>query len=71
MKKTPWFPGHIKPVRDGVYQRLANDGETIYHSLWRAGVWYAMDKSCDGAASNVGLVSIFQDDRKWRGILKD
>ena len=26
MKKTPWFDGSVKPVRDGVYERLYDEG---------------------------------------------
>lgn len=38
MKKTPWFPGHVKPARVGVYERKWPDGERVW-SVWNGRHW--------------------------------
>ena len=63
MKKTPWFPGDAKPVRDGVYER---EWVAVLHpipSLWNGRCW-SIDTR-DGT-----LVSRWQA-LPWRGLAQD
>ena len=41
MKLTPWYPGTVKPVRDGIYQRKSNraDPREIYYAKFSRGRW--------------------------------
>ena len=67
-KCTPWFPGHIKPVRQGVYQ-LKNKG-AIGYQRWDGQMWHAWRSSPDDAAKVDWVLSdIFQND-PWRGLKK-
>lgn len=69
MKLTPWFPGHIKPARPGVYQQMA-DGMLGYQ-CWSGSVWYGWSTSIDMAADDYCQVgSRFQND-SWRGLAED
>jgi hypothetical protein len=65
-KLTPWFPGHIKPTRHGVYQ---NGGPTVYQH-WNGKAWGYASHTPEGAAAQAGMESIFQNDR-WRGLAED
>ena len=69
MKKTPWFDGSIKPVREGVYQRML--GRDFYWSRFENGEWYAcwaLSKFSEAARTRV--VSPLQK-RSWRGLTKE
>lgn len=73
MKLTPWFPGHIKPVRKGVYQQFCGDGKKIGYQYWNGKYWLSWFSSVEIAANakTQHVVSqCFQND-KWRGILKE
>ena len=37
MKLTDWFPGHIKPVRKGVY--IASVGRNKFYRYWNGRWW--------------------------------
>lgn len=68
MKKTKWFDGSVKPVRDGVYQRQDDTGIAIY-SMFANGVWHwgSLEKEC---ATSLSFVSCTQN-AKWRGLAQN
>ena len=68
MKLTEWYPGTVKPVRKGVYQRLNPlTGNTVY-SNWTGKYWHAYtDRLFD--AKNRKELSQFQN-LAWRGVAK-
>jgi hypothetical protein len=69
-KVTPWFPGSVRPVRDGMYQReLLQSGDAIRRDtvFWRNGKWHYFEK---GPATSVYQPHIAQGRGfRWRGIL--
>ena len=65
-KLTPWFPGEVKPVREGVYEcRGAPTHESYQH--WNGAIWggWATDK--DAAAENRDRPSM-RHSPQWRGL---
>jgi hypothetical protein len=64
MKYTPWFDDSVKPVRDGVYQRLYDTGP-VYSKL-SGGRWYMASSSIKGAAKEDWPSCIHGI--KWRGL---
>jgi hypothetical protein len=74
---TPWFPGSVKPARDGVYEisRLLYSSAKRcdvrrYHRLeFRGSLWhYTMNSrmSYPGSLSSFGCFP--QDGERWRGL---
>ena len=39
MKTTPWYPGTVKPVRVGFYEREYPSGEVIWQCFWNGRIW--------------------------------
>jgi hypothetical protein len=72
-KLTPWFPGHIKPVRPGVYERDLSHGP---YALWTGRIWLAA-KRTKTQARFCGVPSGYQPDEEdpfnpsWRGLAKE
>lgn len=66
MKRTPWFDGSQKPVRDGVYERQFTNGP--HFARYANGLWY-LSGTKFGYAKITTSVSIFQD-IPWRGVMK-
>lgn len=70
MKKTPWFPGHVKPARKGVYERKGFGGT---YSEWDGKRWLLGANDVD-AASDWGDWPRREDrrsfwqDHPWRGL---
>jgi hypothetical protein len=66
-KLTPWFPGHIKPVRPGVYQRAS-----LTYSYWTGAHWVASADTVQEAARPTffDLPSCVQD-WSWRGLAEE
>lgn len=69
MNPTPWFPGEVKPVREGVYQRMYNKNSRdirycFWDGAWRVGYWdvESADWYRRGFAHDQNL--------PWRGIHK-
>ncbi len=58
MKMTPWYPGTVKPVRDGYYQRRLNGKFLLYKAYWDGVSWRSTD--CVGYHQNL----------PWRGVTK-
>jgi hypothetical protein len=60
LKVTPWFPPHIKPVHEGMYQIWHPDyGGNMY--LWTDGAWHLGALICNHN---------FQNGAMWRGVEK-
>ena len=75
MKLTQWFPGDVKPVRVGVYERLyfREQLETRY-SYWNGEEWSVWSILPSGAAlaalaAEEKRISMCQD-LPWRGVMK-
>jgi hypothetical protein len=70
MKLTPWFPGDVKPVRVGVYERqyFREQLETRY-SYWSGYKWSTWAPTPKGALDLWYTVGALQD-LPWRGVLK-
>jgi hypothetical protein len=71
MRHSGWFPGEIKPVHIGVYER---DIDTVQlsakaYSKWNGKHWCAAYTSMKSAEDN-NIKSIFQL-AEWRGVLRD
>ena len=64
MKKTPWFPGDVKPVRPGVYERQYEVG--VYYSQFDGSTWRCGWRDAH-TAINETRVSPFQAN-PWRGL---
>ncbi len=69
-KPTPWFPLTNSPVREGVYQVLANG--RIAYSRWSNGQWHMIDGSKDEAARDIkrSLSMYNGEGTRWRGLVK-
>lgn len=65
---TNWYPGHIKPVREGVYQRVLPWTGNAGYSRWDGRFWCSFEASVVDAAIRT-TSSGFQD-LKWRGVAK-
>ncbi len=71
MKVTPWFPGTVKPVHPGVYQRMLN--VEIVYAYFGGKNWYVSSPSYEQArinGKNADRVSAVQTSSQWRGVLK-
>ena len=71
MKLTPWFPGHIKPVRIGWYQ--VTSGNLHFNSkgflggsrrFWDGDTWRA------GWLNEKVSIMGTHPEHKWRGVTK-
>lgn len=69
MKLTPWFPGSVKPVREGVYQQMDGWGSLLGYQYWDGSYWHLWGPSIDSAVLMYRNAhpSVCQDD-KWRGL---
>lgn len=66
---TPWIDGNVEPVRDGVYERLYDEGKpqlSPAFCLFSKGLWKAWGGSPD-RASKEECVSALQH-LPWRGL---
>lgn len=68
-KFTPWFSGRVKPVRIGVYQRLAYGVKD--YSFWNGEFWCfgCNELQLAGCPSARRLRSGIQEDHNWRGLV--
>lgn len=71
-KLTPWFPGNVKPVRKGVYERDWLDGGPQWFSYWDGKNWCFGDETAEGAkyAANM-LHTSAHTNFPWRGLAQD
>ncbi len=70
MKKTEWYPGDMKPVRDGVYERDLGPPNFPCFAKFSARRWYYSAGSIKMAAEST-LVSDHQNESGWRGLAQD
>ena len=72
MKKTPWFPVHVKPILDGVYETKMRliDGtyDVIRFSKFERGVWGDSKDTAHLASIDKCVGSQFKE---WRGLAKE
>ena len=68
-KLTPWFPGHIKPVRPGVYEKQDPSGADDFQH-WNGRFWGCAYTSANTAAVDKSFRSMFQSDA-WRGLAEE
>lgn len=64
-KLTPWYPGDVKPVRVGVYERCHAHGNRF--SYWDGEYWCGWAQSPQAAKENMGSHS-FEQYTPWRGL---
>jgi hypothetical protein len=70
MKLTPWFPGTVKPVRVGVYERQYSlMWSTRLYCYWNGIRWSPVATSIQEAEELKPFASASQD-LPWRGVLK-
>lgn len=67
MKLTKWYPGNVKPVRDGVYQRDYGEGEIVF-CLFKSRSWYWCSDTIKGAEAEI--TPSLNQQVPWRGIAK-
>jgi hypothetical protein len=65
MKRTLWFPGNVKPVHVGAYEKLV--GKDKGYQYWNGKFWGAWSTSPDMAFINKDTASGFQFEY-WRGL---
>jgi hypothetical protein len=63
---TEWYPGDIKPIRIGIYQRKRN-GIVIY-SFWDGKEWKAGGETIRDALRMKVWIAVYQD-AEWRGVV--
>ena len=68
MKLTPWFPGTVKPVRVGVYERKYRNGWRAYCS-WTGKAW-SSPSSAPKEAAMIKFSRSANQNVSWRGVLK-
>lgn len=64
-KVTPWFPGSVKPVRAGVYERRYS-GNAIAYSRWDGTQW--LHGSYEFDLARRAKYPTFQPSLPWRGL---
>ena len=69
MKLTQWFPGDVKPVHVGVYERRLKFKTGVYYSQWDGEKWLRLHLTVEDAAASAGALSVYQN-LPWRGVLK-
>lgn len=71
LKLTAWFPGHIKPVRKGVYQQKAGLQDMLGYQYWSGLRWYGWVSTIEGAyaARKYLPVHASHQNDDWRGVL--
>ena len=68
MKKTPWFPGSVKPVRNGVYERDYPNSGVVFCRFYK-GAWQYAHK--DHYIASRQTEESFTQDFPWRGLAQD
>ena len=68
MKLTPWFPGTVKPVRVGVYER-DYDTPLPHYCYWNGKWWCRLSFDPDDAMNQKGVKSVYET-LPWRGVAK-
>ena len=68
MTKTDWFPGTVKPVRNGVYERDYPNSGVVFCRFYK-GAWLFAHK--DSYIASRQLDQSFTQDLPWRGLTKE
>ena len=69
-KLTPWFKGHVKPARPGVYERRFHKGSPFTHySRWDGKTWRGRSSRPIGVAKT--RESAIWVALEWRGLASD
>jgi hypothetical protein len=69
MKLTPWFPGTVKPVRVGVYEREYRTGDVGY-CYWNGQIWSWKTTTTPTDALRLQDTRSPYQNIPWRGVLK-
>jgi putative component of toxin-antitoxin plasmid stabilization module len=69
-KLTPWFPGDVKPVRAGVYERQYGRGLIFFCLYDKSGKWRYGTVFGPEAAMNMRNIASPMQTLPWRGIQK-
>ena len=64
MKRTPWFPLTVKPVRAGVYEVKWRLDSAPFRRLWDGSCWCLLD----GGVTLFGVGECSAE--RWRGLTK-
>jgi hypothetical protein len=67
MKRTPWFPAHIKPVNVGVYR--VKSGMSMWWSYWDGKRWGFREPTKHGAYV-CRYDTAYVQALEWYGVLK-
>lgn len=67
MKTTEWFPGHVEPVREGVYQRLNDSTGREFWARWSGSQWYWGALKYEWAEEE-NSPTLFPQRWPWRGL---
>jgi len=71
MKKlTPWYPGDVKPVRPGIYQRLLGSS-AFYACFTSKGYWTLGHVSLPEAIYLATVCPSGFQNRPWRGLAEE
>lgn len=69
MKLTPWYPGNVKPVRVGVYERKYPSFFLPVFCKWNGDIWFC--GSSDVEFANQDRIPTTLQSLPWRGIAKE
>ena len=69
MKLAPWFPGTVKPVHIGVYERDYNPSNPRAYCYWDGTSWFTWRSTPKDAFTCRSAPSRWQN-LPWRGVLK-
>lgn len=71
MKKlTDWFPGAVKPVHAGPYQRDWGDGQ-VFYSQWTGSTWLVGSNTAFDATHKPEQRVSGNQALPWRGVTED
>ena len=69
MKRTKWFPSHIKPVHIGVYE--VKDAYPPWYRYWNGRNWFVGGNTPTMATQHCGIRIDKEFYMPWRGIVKE
>jgi hypothetical protein len=70
MKLTPWYPGNIKPVREGVYMLMCGFGVEVGYQYWDGSYWGLWCSTPQDAFHFRGKCGAKDQNGMWRGVRK-
>jgi len=73
--RTPWFKGHEKPVRPGVYERMYSTWtgrhDLVQFCYFDGSVWYMHGDTVEQALSRTLLGATASQSLRWRGVVRE